>query len=161
MTQPPAGEDLGEAVARLYVDTDPVPARLLQAASAGLAWRDPDAALAALLLDSAVAGAPAGVRAGPGPDGDADDPRLLSFDSGGTVIDVEIVVDGGRVRLVGQVSHPVEAPVRVRHAGGEWTGTTDRLGRFSVPDLPVGPLRIWWGPAGPETTQVCTATFLT
>jgi hypothetical protein len=159
MTHPPAGEELAEAVTRLFVDTDPVPARLLQAASAGLAWRDPDTALAALLLDSAVAGAAAGVRAGP--HDDAQQPRLLSFDSGGTVIDVEVVVDGPRVRLIGQVSHPLEAPVRVRHAGGEWSGVTDRLGRFSVPDLPVGPVRIWWGPAGPETAAVCTATFLT
>ncbi|MET7418573.1 hypothetical protein [Dactylosporangium sp. NPDC005555] len=157
MTHPPAGEELGEAVTRLFVDTDPVPARLLQAAQAGFAWRDPDAALADLLLDSAVAGLAAGVRAG-----ESDDqPRLLSFDSGGTVIDVEIVVDGGRVRLIGQVSHPVEAPVRVRHAGGEWSGVTDRLGRFSVPGLPAGPMRVWWGPAGPESTAVCTATFLT
>ena len=156
MTHPPSAEDLGEAVTRMFVAADPVPARLLQAAAAGLAWRDPDAALAALLLDSAVAGAAAGVRADP----DDGQPRLLSFDSGDTVIDVEVIVDGTRVRLVGQVSRPVVAPVRVRHTGGEWSGTTDHLGRFSVPDLPVGPMRVRWGPAGPATAAVSTATFL-
>ncbi|MEV4510707.1 hypothetical protein AB0K00_17265 [Dactylosporangium sp. NPDC049525] len=157
MTHPRSGEDLGEAVTRMFVAADPVPAGLLQAASAGLAWRDPDTALAALLLDSAVAGVAAGVRADP----DDSQPRLLSFESGDTVIDVEVIVDGTRVRLVGQVSRPVVAPVHVRHAGGEWSGATDRLGRFSVPDLPVGPLRIRWGPADPDTAAVSTATFLT
>lgn len=157
MTHPPAGEELGEAVTRMFVATDPVPAGLLRSASAGLAWRDPDAALAALLLDSAVAGAAAGVRADP----DDGQPRLLSFDSGDTVIDVEVIVDGARVQLVGQVSRPVVAPVQVRHAGGVWSGVTDQLGRFSVPDLPVGPVRIRWGPAGPATAPVSTATFLT
>ncbi|WP_327004722.1 hypothetical protein OHA72_58485 [Dactylosporangium sp. NBC_01737] len=157
MTHPPAGEELGEAVTRMFVAADPVPARLLQAASSGLAWRDPDAALAALLLDSAVAGAPAGVRADP----DDGQPRVLSFDSGDTVIDVEVIVDGALVRLVGQVSRPVVAPLQVRHTGGEWSGATDHLGRFSVPDLPVGPLRIRWGPATPDTAAVTTATFLT
>jgi hypothetical protein len=157
MTHPPSGEELGEAVTRMFVTTDPVPARLLQAASAGLGWRDPDAALAALLLDSAVAGAPAGVRADP-EDGQ---PRLLSFDSGDITIDVEVAVDAGRVRLVGQVSDPVVAPLLVRHAGGEWSGATDQLGRFTVPDLPVGPLRIRWGPAGPHAAAVSTTTFLT
>jgi hypothetical protein len=157
MTHPTSGEDLGEAVSRMFVAADPVPARLLAAASVGLAWRDADAALAALLLDSAVAGTAAGVRADP----DDGQPRLLSFDSGDTVIDVEVIVDGPRVRLVGQVSRPVVAPVQVRHAGGEWSGTTDHLGRFTVPDLPVGPLRIRWGPTGPDTTPVTTVTFLT
>lgn len=157
MTPPPTGDELGEAVTRMFVAADPVPAALLEAASAGLAWRDPDAALAALLLDSAVAGAPAGVRAGE----DDEAPRLLSFAVGDTVIDVEVIADGGRVTLVGQVSRPVVAPIQVRHAGGDWTGDTDHLGRFSVPDLPAGPLRIRWGPAAPDTATVSTATFLT
>lgn len=148
-------DELGDAVARVYVAADPPPAHLLAAASAVLAWRRPDAALAALLVDSAVAGEAAGIRAGSG------SPRMLSFAVGDTVIDVELAADdGGELRLVGQVSRPVEAPLEIRHRDGTWTGRTDALGRFAVEGLPDGPLRITWGPAVPGGETLTTPTIL-
>jgi hypothetical protein len=146
-------EELAEAVARLYADVDPVPEHLLRLASGTLAWRDPDAALAALVLDSATTGAAAGIRAAPD-----DGVRMLSFESGADAVDVELAVEDGRVHLVGQLGTPAVTPVRIRHTGGVWTGTTDALGRFAVPSLPTGPLRIAWGQDGAE---VSTPTFLT
>jgi hypothetical protein len=132
-------DELGSAVSRMYATADPPPAHLLAAASALLSWRDPDAALAALVVDSAVAGEAAGIRSA------SDSPRMLSFALGEVQLDVELVVDDGSVRLVGQVSSPEVAPIAVRHREGTWTGATDELGRFAVSGVPAGPLRITWG----------------
>ncbi|MGI5240989.1 hypothetical protein [Dactylosporangium sp. CA-139066] len=132
-------DELGSAVSRMYATADPPPAHLLAAASALLSWRDPDLELAALLVDSAVAGEAAGIRSA------SDSPRMLSFAVGDVQLDVELVVDDGTVRLVGQVSSPEVAPIAVRHRDGTWTGTTDELGRFAVSGLPAAPLRITWG----------------
>jgi hypothetical protein len=133
------GDELGAAVARMYTAADPPPPHLLAMASALLSWRDPDAELAALVVDSAVAGEAAGIRSG------SESPRMLSFALGDVVLDVELVVDDGTVRLVGQVSAPEVAPIQVRHREGTWTGATDELGRFAVSGVPDGPLRITWG----------------
>ncbi|GAA2393705.1 hypothetical protein [Dactylosporangium salmoneum] len=145
---------LGAAVARVYVTVDPPPPHLLVAASAALAWRDPDAALATLLMDSAVAGEAAGIRSGSAP------PRLVSFAAGDLVVDVELTEVDGVVHLVGQVSRPVAAPVAIRHSDGTWTGTTDALGRFAAESLPLGPLRVTWGPAEPGGDTVIGPTIL-
>ncbi|WP_432826850.1 hypothetical protein [Dactylosporangium sp. CA-092794] len=147
-------DELVAAVARVYAAADPPPARLLAAASAVLAWRRPDAALATLLVDSAVAGQAAGIRSA------SAESRMLSFAEGDTVVDVELVVADGEIRLVGQVSRPAAAPLEVRHRDGVWTGSTDALGRFAVDGLPVGPLRITWGPEAPGGPLVSTPTIL-
>ncbi|MFI5915155.1 hypothetical protein [Dactylosporangium sp. NPDC051541] len=145
---------LGTAVARVYTAVDPPPVPLLQAASELLAWRSPDAALAALLLDSAVSGEAAGVRAGPGGGS-----RMLSYGAGDTVLDLELTAEDGVLHVTGQVSRPVAAPLRIRHRDGTWSGTTDAVGRFTVADLPAGPLRVTWGP-GPDGATITTPAIL-
>jgi hypothetical protein len=146
---------LGDAVGRVYTAVDPPPVLLLRAASGILAWRRPDAALATLLLDSAVAGAAPGVRAG-----GSGAPRLLSYGSGDTVLDLEVSEDEGTLHLIGQVSRPVAAPLEIRHRDGTWSGTTDALGRFTAAGLPAGPLRVTWGPAPDGTTLSTPAIML-
>jgi len=150
----PDDEALGTAVARMYAAADPPPAGLLRAASALLPWRNPDAALASLLLDSAVAGAAAGVRGAPGTI------RTLSYTCDDVVIDVELTVTDDEVRLVGQVSLPAAAPLEIRHRDGVWTGVTDTVGRFSTGALPLGPLRVSWGPHRQGARPISTPTIL-
>jgi hypothetical protein len=145
---------LGAAVSRLYTTIDPPPPQLVLSACAALSWRNPDAALAALLVDSAVEGEAAGIRG-------TSTPRMLSFGSGDTVVDVEVVVADGEVRLVGQVSRAVAAPLSIRHRGGTWSGSTDAVGRFAVADLPRGPLRVCWGPDPAGTAAICTPAIFT
>lgn len=146
-------DELDAAVTRLFQSADPVPQHLVRAASASLSWRDPDAALAELVLDSALAGEPAGVRAAT-----TDTPRMLSFAVGDIMIDVELAVRDRWVALVGQVSRPGPATIEVRHTAGTWSGSTDGLGRFVVADLPAGPLRISWTPPGAQAVR--TPMFL-
>jgi hypothetical protein len=149
-------DQLAAAVTRLFLSADPVPAQLLAAASASLSWREADAALAELVLDSAVAGAASGVRSSV--DDPAGEPRLLSFALADLVIDVELTADGQRVELIGQVSRPESAMIEVRYPGGTRSDRTDLLGRFRVPDLPPGPLRVTWTPAA--GSPVATPSFL-
>ncbi|GAA3453898.1 hypothetical protein [Dactylosporangium matsuzakiense] len=145
---------LGDAVARVYATVDPPPVPLLQAASGILAWRCADDALAALLLDSAVAGAAAGVRAGP-----ADGSRMLSYGAGDTVLDLELTDEDGTMHVTGQISRPLTAPLEIRHRDGTWTGATDAVGRFTASGLPSGPLRVTWGP-GPDGETFTTPAIL-
>lgn len=134
---------------------DPVPAHVLDAARGSLSWRDTDAALAALVTDSATAGpaALAGVRGG-------DQPRLLTFTAGDLTIEVEAAAeDAATVRLVGQLVPPQRAQLRVEHAGGgpARPASADELGRFAVAGVPAGPVRLRCEPAGPAGRVVLTA----
>lgn len=149
------GDDLGSAVERLFRRVDPVPDHLVQAASASVRWLDADAELAALVLDSGVAGAPPGMRSA------ADEPaaRQLSFAAGDLVVDIEVTRRDRRVDVVGQISRPVVAAVEVGSPAGSWTGATDALGRFRATDLPSGPMWIVWTP--PQARAVRTVSFLT
>jgi hypothetical protein len=149
-------DELAAAVTRLFLAAEPLPPPLLAAASASLSWRDPDAALAELVLDSAVDGAASGVRSSV--DDPAGEPRLLSFALADLVIDVELTADGQRVALIGQVSRPEPATIEVRHPGGTRSDQTDQLGRFRMSDLPPGPLRVTWTPA--NGSAVATPSFL-
>jgi hypothetical protein len=150
----PNDDALGDAVARIYATVDPPPPPLLRAASSILAWRSPDTALAELLLDSTLTGAAPGIRAG-GPDHS----RMLSYGTGDTVLDLELTEDEDTLHVTGQISRAVAAPLLIRHAGGTWTGTTDAVGRFTATDLPVGPLRVTWGPA-PDGATLSTPAIL-
>ena len=93
--------------------------------------RDLDARLAELVADTAV-DAPAGVRSATAA------PRLLTFSSGDTDLDLEVELQvtpaGGGRDLVGQVVPPGPATLRLEPAAG--TGAVeadaDELGRFAV-----------------------------
>lgn len=128
-------DDALMALLRQHVG-DPVPADVRAAAHEAHRWRDPDAALAALVADSAQDnGRPATVR---GPGG----ARLLTFIADELTIDVEVIRDDRHVSLVGQLVPPHRASVRVDHRGGSVEVTADDLGRFGVDGIPVGPVRL-------------------
>jgi hypothetical protein len=144
----PLWTELRALVARF----DSVPAAVTAAAKATLAWRDPDAALARLVADSADTGL-VGVRG-------LGQPRLVTFEADGVTIEVEVGHVDRRVRLVGQVVPPGPGEVRVDGDGGERSETTvDALGRFTVHSDATGSIRLAWKAAGTETL-VITAWFL-
>ncbi|WP_433048912.1 hypothetical protein [Dactylosporangium sp. CS-033363] len=115
---------------------DPVPPNVLAAARASLAWRDPDAALAALTRDSldrliAVRG---GVRGG--------SPRVLTFFSGALTIDVQVTARAGTVDVVGELAPVVAARVVVESPAGSHETAADDEGRFRVDGVAPGPVRL-------------------
>lgn len=147
----PLWMDLRAMVAR----TDAAPAVVVAAAKATLAWRDPDAALARLVADSAET-AVVGAR-GPG------QPRLVTFETGGhpgVTIEVEVSATERGVRLVGQVVPPAGGTLRVDHDGGGTETTVDGIGRFTVHSAATGPIRLCWKATGAGTEAVLTEWFL-
>jgi len=133
-------DDLVRELARAVAVHDPVPAELLVFAREAFTWRTVDAELAELVADSSAA-AGAGLR-GPA------DVRLLSFIVGEQQLDLELLVDGGARRLVGELTPGRPALVVVEHAGGSLTQDADELGRFLVTGVPAGRLRVRCEPAG-------------
>lgn len=124
---------------------DPVPPEAIAAARSAMAWRTIDAELAELTADSLVDPAPAGVRG-------AATPALLSFEAASLAVEVEILVDGGRRRLVGQLVPPAPGSVEVRHKGGTVRVTADEVGRFSAAGIAPGPVSLRCA-AGSATAQ--------
>ncbi|MBC6462387.1 hypothetical protein [Actinomadura sp. HBU206391] len=124
-------EELMAEVRAAFAALEPLPEGVLAAGRATLAWRMPDATLAELVTDS-LSGAP-GVRG---------TSRLLTF--GGADLEVEVEVSGaGRdLELVGRLSPPAPAQVRVRHLSGELTARVDRTGHFIVSGVPSGLLSL-------------------
>lgn len=122
---------------------DPVPEALRLAARSKLAYRRLDAALAELAFDSLDAPEPVGVRGG------MDAARRLTFEAGTTQVEVEIVPEGERRRLVGQCLPATEVAVVVRRQEDDKPGTdedehtvgTDDLGRFST-TVPAGTISL-------------------
>lgn len=114
-----------------FETVDPVPQDALEVARASLSWRDPDAALAELIVDSLTETAP--VRSGR-----ADGPRLLTFEADGLTIELEVAEDGQNRRLLGQLVPPSRAEVVVRWATGQLRVNADEIGRFSASNIPAG-----------------------
>jgi hypothetical protein len=150
MTGPRLPDDeLAGWLARVVSRADPVPEPLLDAARAAYGLRDLDAWVAELVRDSAVDAPQALVR--------GDGRRLLSFEAGDIVIECEVRRRPAGVDVLGQLvggsttsitahvaatpggpaqgpdSGPHSAPVRV---------PVDGHGRFSIPGLPAGVLRL-------------------
>jgi hypothetical protein len=100
--------------------------------------RDLDARLAELVADTAV-DAPAAVRSA------TTAPRLLTFTSAESVLELQVTGAGDGWDLVGQVVPPGPATVRVEPAAGAGAveADADELGRFAVA-LPAaeGPWRL-------------------
>lgn len=126
--QDPADEQAELQVANqlkgLLSRADPVPASVVAAAKASLAWRTVDAELAELISDSLMGAGP--TLRGP------TSPRLLSFETTDLNLDVEIHVTGGRARLIGQVAPPAAGRLAVESAAGSRTTVVDGTGAFSV-----------------------------
>ncbi|MEU0673582.1 hypothetical protein ABZ330_11900 [Streptomyces sp. NPDC006172] len=119
--------ELREAVAVL----DPVPAELRRIAVEAFALRDLDARIAELTFDSLEDAVP--VR------GAVDEPRMLTFDTGGLTVDVEVTAHG----LMGQLLPPQPAEIEI--LDGPRSGaalTADGMGRFTADTPPTGPFAL-------------------
>lgn len=134
-------EPLVEELRRVVELADPVPARVLEAARGSFSWRTIDAELAELAYDSAVAaGGEALVRSAGGG-------RVLTFESPGLSVEVEVTPSGSGRRLVGQLVPPQPAAIEIRHAAGTLAVDADELGRFAADGIPGGPVSLVCRPA--------------
>ncbi len=115
--------------------TDPVPAHVLDAARAAIEFRDLDAQLAELLMDSALEDKElAGVR-GVGQ-------RLLSFGFADRFLEVDISATGATRTLSGYIVPAESGTLRVDSAQGALEAAVDEQGRFPRRGLPAAPLRL-------------------
>jgi len=126
------------AIGRVHERVDPVPEFVREAGRAAFAWRDPDAAVAELVADGALADA--GVRAAGGP-------RLLTFALGDLSVDLEVHAHGAHRRVLGMLRPVAPGRLHARHGDAEVDVALDALGRFVLEDLPAGPFRLRWRPA--------------
>jgi len=144
-----ATAELATNLGRLLRRLDPVPAAVHEAALAAIGWRDPDAELAALVGEELVgtAGGTVPVRGTP--------PRLLTFQAGEVVIEMEVTEESGGLHLVGQVVPP--AALSLSSRGRTRSLEADALGRFSAAGVPPGPVRLCAEVRRDTgTTRVCT-----
>jgi hypothetical protein len=115
---------------------DPVPDRLLEFGRASLAWRTVDAELAALLSDSTVDDERlALVRSATGV-------RAVTFEAGGLTIEVDVLDEGRRRTIVGQLVPPAAAAIEVQTAEQRTTVEADEQGLFRAEGIPAGQMRL-------------------
>ena len=134
-------DELVAEVRALMSRYDPVPPEALAAAHSAIAWRTIDAELAELSAEAELVG----VRG-------VSSPELLSFESRGLTVELEVLaVDGGR-RLLGQLVPPGPGLVQVRHEGGSVSVPADEVGRFRADDLAPGPVSLRCS-AGPHVVE--------
>ena len=130
---------------------DPVPAEAIAAARSTLAWRTIDAELAELAYDSLLDdNAMAGLR---GVDATV---RMMTFESPALTVEVEADARGDRRRLIGQLVPPQRARLTVRSTRGVVTVDADELGRFTVDELPPGPVSLHVQGEGGSSVAVTT-----
>ncbi|MCX4766638.1 hypothetical protein OG562_37825 [Streptomyces sp. NBC_01275] len=110
---------------------DPVPAELRQIAVEAYALHDLDARIAELTFDSLLDAIP--VR------GAEDPPRMLTFDTGGLTVDIEVSAQG----LMGQLLPPQSASIEILHGPRAGAAlTADDMGRFACDAPPAGPFAL-------------------
>jgi hypothetical protein len=147
VTTPDDG-DLLAALRGVWDEVDPVPEHVLEAARGAFAWRDVDAELAELVLDSRLTDA--GVRSSEGP-------RLLTFEAPDLTIEVEVGVTTTGRNLVGQLVPPGPASVTVRCNGPDRVVEADDLGRFSAAGVPAGPVSLLCRRVGGDGRALATS----
>ena len=149
----PDADDLLVAELRdSFLRTDPVPPGVLAAARAAIEFRDIDAQIAELLMDSALEDKElAGVR-GIGQ-------RLLSFGLGERFLEVDVAGAGDVRGLVGYVVPAESGTLRVEGADGAREVPVDDQGRFRVDGLPAAPLRLALRVVGRPTFLTPWLTF--
>ena len=136
----PGDDELLAWLRRIAAEADPVPELVIQAARSAFGLRDLDARLAELVRDSAVDVPVTAVRGG--------DRRMLSFEAGDVAVECEITERDLRRDILGQLVGGLAAGIDAEVAGTEVTSTqtvtvpVDERGRFSVRDLPPGPVRL-------------------
>lgn len=146
----PDDNELEQELRRLAARLDPVPPELVEAAAEALSWRDIDTELAELVFDSLLdAGQGAPVR------GSADR-RLVSFQTPGLTIDVEVTSTASGREVLGQITPAQRATVEIRHRAGIVTTDADELGCFRSASLQTGPMSLRLRPAdrGPRPAVV-------
>lgn len=134
---------------------DPMPERLVRAGRESLTWRSVDAELAALLSDSAVEDERAAlVRSTAGL-------RAVAFESNALTIELDVLVDGPRRTLVGQLVPAAPAAVEVQTAELRTTVAADAQGVFRVENVPAGQmrLRVTGHPASDSPTETSWITI--
>jgi hypothetical protein len=110
------------------------PRQVIEAAKESYTWRTVDAELAALTSDSLLDPA-VGVRG-------TQEPRLLTFEAGDLMIEVEVSVAGAERRLLGQLVPPQAAQIDLRQGATTRTAQADVTGRFAVRDLLARPFSL-------------------
>lgn len=111
------------------------PPELVTAGKEIFTWRTIDGELAALTFDSLL-DEPVGAVRSP-----TDAPRVLTFETGSTLVDAELsVVDGVR-RLMGHLSPARPGELEVTTDRGRLTTSIDGRGRFRL-DLPDAVARV-------------------
>ena len=133
-------DELIAELRRVARQADPPPEHVHAAAAAAFAFRDPDAALAALIGDSDLSEPARGfetVRA------DNAEDHLLSYELDGARIDLEVAVTGDGPVLTGQLldADPTACEMETRD-GDRVPVPVDELGRFLLPGVPAGPARL-------------------
>ena len=134
---------------------DPMPDRLVRAGRESLTWRSVDAELAALLSDSAVEDERAAlVRS-------TAELRAVAFESSALTIELDVLVDGPRRTLVGQLVPAAPAAVEVQTAELRTTVAADAQGVFRVENVPAGQmrLRVTGHPASDSPTETSWITI--
>jgi hypothetical protein len=127
------------------VETHDLLARIERAGAAAFRGRSASAALATLGYDSALDDDwPLRLRNGR-------TQRLLTFDTGTLTIEFEIETVLDRRALTGRITPAGEARVEVIHAGGRDEAVADRVGRFSLDNIPAGAIRVACTPDGSAT----------
>ena len=127
--------DDDELLADLAAILLPPPPELVAASKEIFTWRTIDGELAALTFDSLIDESVGAVRSS------TDAPRMLTFETGSTLVDAELsVVDGVR-RLMGHLSPARAAELELIVDGGRLTTDVDDRGRFSL-DLPDTAARV-------------------
>lgn len=135
---PPSNPDdaLVIALRRVAARADPVPESLLRAGRETLTWRRVDAELAELLRDSALDDARPALVRGEG------EPRAISFAAGELTIELDVLADGPRRRLVGQLVPAQAATIEIQSAALRTTVAADSHGRFHAEGIAVGRIRL-------------------
>lgn len=127
-------EQLLHDVAAAISAADTVPESVIEAAKASFTWRTVDAELAELVFDSA-ADELVGVRSA------ADATRQMTFRAPGVEIEVAVLSEGSR-RIIGQLVPPQQAEIELRYGTETKRVISDKLGRFTLHDVPVGPISL-------------------
>lgn len=135
MTPQASDDELVARLRRIAAEADPVPASLVSAAKAAFALRDLDARVAELIRDSAVDAPLLAVR--------GTDPRMLSYEAGGTAIECEVTIREGTRDITGQLSGAAATSVEAQVAGAQPVVADVRAhGFFTVRGLPPGSFRL-------------------
>jgi len=134
-------DELLAELRRVIGQADPLPEQVRAAAAAAFAFRDPDAALAALVGDSDLGQFEPGefetVRTG-----ETDD-HVLSYELGGARVDLEVTPTGDGPVLTGQLLDADPDGCDLETGDGDRLPVpVDEFGRFLLTGVPPGPARL-------------------